>query len=288
MAQFPDMPVTPDTIFYGASTTKAFVAAGVSLLVDDEDKHANVKWTTPISDLIRKDFVLIDDYSTQHVTLEDAASHRSGLPRHDFSFIGGNQTVKDVVRSMRHLPLTKPIRTTFQYCNIMFVTLGHVIEILTGQWLGDFLSDRIWKPLNMTSTYFSLSDALKSGKPFARGQYWLSESQAFIEVDYIDNKAIEGAGAVLSTVTDYSKWLRIMMNRDEPISKAGHEALVTPHMISGKRPDRGIMTFYGLGWAVEYYRGYDVIWHNGGETGVSTFFYPSLATVLHVCFANHS
>ena len=280
MAQFPDVPITPDTIFYGASTTKAFVAAGVSLLVDDDDHYPRAKWTTPISELIRDDFVLMDDYYTQHVTLEDAASHRSGLPRHDFSFIGGNQTVKDVVRSMRYLSLTEPIRTKFQYCNLMFITLGHVIETLTGQWLGKFLAERIWEPLNMTSTYFSLSDALQSGKPFARGQYWLNKSQTFMEVDYVDNAAIEGAGAVLSSVVDYSKWVRMMINRDEPISKAGHEALVTPHMIAGRRSDTGSLAMYGYGWELEQHRGYDVVWHNGGESGVIDLLLSSVFTII--------
>lgn len=60
MAQFPDMPVTPETMFYGASTTKAFVAAALSLLVDD-DGYSQVKWTTPISQLIPDDFVLEDE-----------------------------------------------------------------------------------------------------------------------------------------------------------------------------------------------------------------------------------
>jgi CubicO group peptidase (beta-lactamase class C family) len=91
-AQFPDIPVTPETMFYSASTTKAFVAAALSLLVDDDDNSSHVKWTTPISQLIPDDFVLEDDYSTRHVTFEDAATHRTGMPRHDFSDRGGNQT----------------------------------------------------------------------------------------------------------------------------------------------------------------------------------------------------
>lgn len=179
MAQFPDIPVTPETIFYGAPTTKAFVAAALSLLVDDDDAYSHVKWTTPISQLIPDDFVLEDDCLTRHVTLEDAATHRTGLPWHDVSVRGGNQTVKDVVRSLRFLPLAQPLRTTFQYCNLMYVMLSHVIETLTGNWLGHFRAKRIWEPLNMTSTLFSSSDILDSGKPFARGYTWRNGSQTW-------------------------------------------------------------------------------------------------------------
>ena len=158
-------------MFYGASTTKALVAAALSLIIDDDATFPHVSWQTPITQIIPDDFVLEDEYSTLHLTLEDAATHRTGLPRHDFSLQGGDQTVRDVVRSLRYLPLTQPLRTTFQYCNLMYVMLGHVLETLTGQWLGAFLAERIWKPLNMTSTYFSLSDALENGVPFAHGYY---------------------------------------------------------------------------------------------------------------------
>lgn len=40
-------------------------------------------WTTPIAQIIPADFVLADPWATEHITLEDALSHRTGLPRHD-------------------------------------------------------------------------------------------------------------------------------------------------------------------------------------------------------------
>jgi CubicO group peptidase (beta-lactamase class C family) len=269
IASFPDVPVTPDTMFYGASTTKAFVAAALSLLVDDDENFPHVTWQTPITQIIPDDFILEDDYSTLHLTLEDAATHRTGLPRHDFACQGGDQTVRDVVRSMRYLPLTEPLRTTFQYCNLMYIMLGHVIETFTGHWLGAFLAERIWEPLNMISTYFSLSDALKSGKPFAQGYYWLTQSQTFTRVDYIDESSMEGCGAVISSVRDYSKWIRMMIDRTGPVSEVGHEALVTPRILEGESQIPDTYVFYGYGWEIKSYRGYEVITHNGVETGVS-------------------
>jgi CubicO group peptidase (beta-lactamase class C family) len=128
----------------------------MSLLVDDNRKYPHVDWKTPISDLIRDDFVLEDEYATAHTTIEDALSHRTGMPRHDESYGGlynGHKgTPRDLVRSLRYLPLTAEPRTRFQYCNMMFVVISHVIEALEGMWLGDFLRERIWKPLGMNST----------------------------------------------------------------------------------------------------------------------------------------
>jgi len=40
-------------------------------------------WTTPIAAILRDDFVLQDPWATTHITIEDALSHRTGMPRHD-------------------------------------------------------------------------------------------------------------------------------------------------------------------------------------------------------------
>lgn len=95
------------------------------------------------------------------------------MPRHDFSYGGPNFTVRDAVRSLRYLPLTAEIRTKFQYCNLMYVVVSHAIETIAESWLGDVLFERIWKPLGMLNTFFSLEDAeaaVSAGKAsLARG-----------------------------------------------------------------------------------------------------------------------
>jgi len=132
-----------------ASTTKAFTAAAMSLLCDDDSKHPNVRWTTPVYTLIRDDFVLKDEYATSHSTIEDILSHRTGIPSHNFSYGGTHeakiQTLKDVVRSLRHFPMTTELRSKYQYSNIAFATAAYIIETLEGVSLGDFLRERIWE-----------------------------------------------------------------------------------------------------------------------------------------------
>ncbi len=75
-----EVPVTTETLFNGASMSKAFTAAAISLLVDDEKNYPDVQWDAPVSSLIRDDFVLSDSRYTEQVTVEDILSHRSGLP----------------------------------------------------------------------------------------------------------------------------------------------------------------------------------------------------------------
>lgn len=56
--------MTPNTLFLTGSTTKSFVAAGLSLLIDNSSDYSNIQWETPVSQLLRDDFVLSDDLAT--------------------------------------------------------------------------------------------------------------------------------------------------------------------------------------------------------------------------------
>jgi CubicO group peptidase (beta-lactamase class C family) len=257
-------------LFYAGSTTKAFCAASASLLVDDDEKHKNLQWETPISQLIRDDFVLPDPYWTEHITLEDALSHRTGFPTHNKCCIGTGSSVRENVRKLLHIPASREPRTVSQYCNIMFVAVSHAIEVVTGEYLGNFLARRIWKPLGMTSTYFSLGDAKKSRTPFAEGYYWDKEKEEHVVVPYLDLSEVSGGGCNISTVIDYSKWIRAMINMDGPISQKGHEALVKPLIAFDYGYPASFPTvFYGLGWMMLYYQGEKVIFHPGGIIGFS-------------------
>ncbi|KAL8853567.1 MAG: hypothetical protein Q9221_001553 [Calogaya cf. arnoldii] len=240
---------------------------------DDANSSDPLTWRTPITSIIRDDFVLPDEYATAHVMLEDAASHRTGMPRHDSSFGGSEFSLRDVVRNLRHLPMTAELRVRFQYCNMMYVVLSHVIEVLTGSWLGDVLWDRIWKPLNMTRTYFSFGQAQlavhNGAAQLSSGHIWNNRTQKYIPVEWMDLPLLSGAGHVISNVLDYSKWLKFLMNQAPPLSKAGHMTLRHPRTILDDNPMPGFtgISAYALGWHIEDYHGEPLISHDGGLPG---------------------
>lgn len=248
----------------------------MSLLVDSEEEgYKDITWTTRISNLIGDDFVLPDYYATTHTTLEDVLSHRSGMPRHDMSYGGPNFTRRDMVRSLRNLPLTAEPRTKFQYCNMMFVTVAYAIETVTGQWLGDFLRERLWEPLGMESTFFALRDAKKAVKDgkvaIAKGYKWEAEKEDFRELEWMDAQELSGAGGVISTVLDYAQWMKMMLNQAPPLSKQGHQAVTEPRIIEEQiTPPLDAPPLYALGWEIATYRGERVIAHNGGLIGFGT------------------
>ena len=112
--------------------------------------------------------------------------------------------------------MTREPRTTYQYSNMMFAVVGHVIEILTGMRLGDFLRERIWSPLGMYHTFLYYEEAIDFVKShdsvqLATPYRWVPKGASqdgvggttghFSAEEYQDLNATAGAGAVLSTVS---------------------------------------------------------------------------------------
>jgi CubicO group peptidase (beta-lactamase class C family) len=272
------------------STTKAFTAAAMSLLIDDNDRYPELKWDTKISKLIRDDFVLQDDHITNHITIEDTLSHRTGMPRHDMSYggtlNGRNQTVRDLVRSLRHLPLSAELRSKYQYCNMMYVVAAYVIETVTGSWLGDVIRSRLLEPLDMKSTYFGTEEAYKAPEHFATGYYYGNGS--YRKVPDMNLLQASGAGFMVSNALDYTKWIRALIDEAPPISKAGHGALRRPRTLEGgsSAPYTGPQA-YALGWENGVYQGHEWFQHSGGMEayGANVIFFPKLRYGL-VAFGN--
>ncbi|KAE8375543.1 beta-lactamase/transpeptidase-like protein [Aspergillus bertholletiae] len=278
IAEFPDKEMTVDSLFTTCSTTKAFTAAAVSMVVDDTKRSPSpVGWDTPIASLIRDDLVLADDYATMNTTLEDALSHRSGLPGHIYAMTGAypDETLREAVRKLRHLPLAYPPRTTFNYCNHMFMVVSHVLEQTTGQSLGKFLQQRIWNPLGMKDTYFSVQTVKKcplTGPRLVQGYTWVPEKGCYMAEPHMNYVPTTGTGAIVSQVLDYAKWLRAMIYKKAPISPEGHTSLIHPRTVVPNDDSDTVYPpapyhLYALGWFVDTYRGQQLFWHSGSWAG---------------------
>lgn len=294
--------MTPRTLFYCASTTKAQVAAAFAIMIESGNytvpaglpgPSAPLAWDTPIAAIIPDDFVLADPWATTHVTLEDALSHRTGLPRHDKATAHmvadptrRTATVRDGVRALRYLPLSAAPRTRWQYCNHMYGAAGHAAEALAGggRRLGELLRAWLWTPLGMGRTYFSLEEALAAPEDFASGYGWDRRGQRYVAVPQMPTDEVGGAGSVISCAEDYAKWVRMMLRGDGPLPPAGHRAVKTPRImvdpeavLDGESPYDGPVA-YALGWETSSYRGQRFWTHAGGmhAFGAEIFFFPGL------------
>ena len=232
--------------------------------------------------------MLQDEWATNHITLEDAVSHRTGLPEWDITsrrvVAGRPSTPKDAVRNLRNLPLTAQPRVKYQYSNFMFITLSHVLQTITGRWAGDVLKETIWAPLGMSSTYFALNDAIASEK-LAQGYYWDEKDTEYHEVPHMPVSETSGAGAIFSNVLDYARWVKSLLHRTGPLSEAVHEDMRTPRSIMPT--SNGVVRLYCLGWRRYVYRGHVVYTHSGGmhAFGAQVYWLPDFKYGV-VSFAN--
>ncbi|KXG53303.1 Beta-lactamase-related protein [Penicillium griseofulvum] len=287
-SEVPDRKMTTDSLFCTCSTTKAFTAAAMSLAIDDsKDTETPLRWDTPIASILRDDFVLENDYSTMHTTIEDALSHRSGLPTHDacLNLVLPQRSLREAVRNLRHLPMAYAPRTTFSYNNNMYMAVSHALEQIEGRTLGETLKKRIWEPLEMNDTYFSVTDVSQdpSLRPrLARGYTWDPDTNTYIAEPYMNDVAVTGAGAMVSSVLEYTKWLRAMIYQKGPISPQGHAELLQPRTVISNweelvGPPACPSHLYALGWFVDSYRGEPIYWHSGSWPGfgIMVGFLPS-------------
>lgn len=100
IAQADGSPMTPDSVFAIASNSKLFLAISVGLLVSNktlaEERGKEIKWSTKIRDLV-PEWGLMDEEMDRGVSLQDMLSHRTGMPRHDYSGVQRNGGVSEMV-----------------------------------------------------------------------------------------------------------------------------------------------------------------------------------------------
>ncbi|CAG8196547.1 unnamed protein product [Penicillium olsonii] len=279
--------MTTDSLFSTCSTTKAFTAAAMSLAIDDsKSTETPLSWDTPIASILRDDFVLHSDYSTMHTTIEDALSHRSGLSTHDacISLANPRRSLREAVRNLRHLKMAYSPRTTFAYNNNMYMAISHLLEQIEGRSLGETLKNRIWSPLGMNDTYFSAQEVSEdpSLRPrLVRGYTWDSNTSSYIAEPRVNDNALTGAGAIVSSVLEYTKWLRALIYRTGPLSPEGHAEILKSRTIITDMNEiiqpPGPHHLYALGWFVASYHGEPLYWHSGSWPGfgIMVGFLPS-------------
>ena len=258
--------VTPHTLFPIGSASKAFTAAGVGILVDE----GKVAWDEPVRTYL-PDFRIQDEYASAHMTLRDLLSHRSGLPRHDLMWIGGQFSRQELYDRLRYLEMNKEFRTTWQYQNLMFVTAGYLAGKVSGSSWEAFTQKRILDPLGMKETNFSVAQTQQSAD-FSRP--YLEIKDKVEQIPYRDIAAVGPAGSINSNVLDMARWVLMNLNKGKSgdkqiVSEASMAQIHSPQMlIPGPiKYDEVLYSSYGMGWVVVPYRGHSLVWHNGGIDG---------------------
>ena len=197
--------VDANTVFAIASTTKAFTAALIGMLVDEN----KVRWDDAVAQHY-PGFRLADPYITYELTLRDILSHRSGLPRGDRLWYMSPYDRGEVIRRLRFLEPATSFRSAYGYQNIMFLTAGQVAEAVTKESWDDALRRRIFNPLGMKSTSTSVT-ALRGMSTVAVAHDRIDNVLQPIRWPNYDNLA--GAGSMNSNVIDMAQWMRMQLGR---------------------------------------------------------------------------
>lgn len=152
------LPVTTNTLFAIGSCTKAFTSA----LLGIENKNNKVEYDKPARLYLPELFFYNDELNNQ-VTIRDMMTHRTGIPRHDYSWYLFRSSSRDsLLKRIKHMEPSAPLRQTWQYNNFMFLIQGMIAEKLTGKSWEENIREKIFVPLNMKHSNFSVNDLAKS------------------------------------------------------------------------------------------------------------------------------
>lgn len=277
--------VDEHTLFAIASNTKAVTCAALSILIDE----GKVKWDEPVRTYL-PDFRLSKPELNDLVTVRDLVSHRIGfgLGAGDLLFWpNGNRTRAEIMAAIPNVPIEDSFRTSYHYCNLMFVAAGEVVAAASGMPWEEFVQTRILTPLGMTETLplMTHADPAKSalpngriGPPLRYQGPMQTIGQSIKEV--WDWSAAGAAGGFVTNPVDWAKWIAVQLNKGalpdgtRLWSEARSNEMWRPNIVvsssGGPTPDapgRAIAATYATGWQVMDYRGERFITHGGGAPG---------------------
>jgi CubicO group peptidase (beta-lactamase class C family) len=274
------LPVTANTQFAIGSCTKAFTASVLGIL----QKEKSIDFDKPVTTYL-PDLKFYTSDLTNHITLRDMMSHRTGLPRHDLSWYIAPDTRDNLVKRIQYMEPSAELRQTWQYNNFMYLLQGVVGEKLTGKSWESNVESKIFARIGMNNSNFSVKDLANYKEP-ALG-YNVIKDSVIHKTPYYDIAGMGPAGSINSTVMDMSQWLKVWINGGKldtveiiPASyiteAISSQMIMAPGTPTTEKPDIQFSN-YGFAWMMASYKGHYRVEHGGNIDGfsASTSFFPS-------------
>jgi len=254
------VPVRPQMMFQSGSVGKQFTATGVMLLVE----AGRVK----LEDSITQYFPGSPP-SWQPIKVKHLLGQTSGLGQyanHERTQPFGPFNLQRQVTEDEALARIQSMRLDFRpgerwlYCDTNYVLLGMLIRKVTGQFYGDFLAQRIFKPLGMSATGIISDSAVVPNRVAGyRLEGGVLKNQDWIAPFYNST----GDGALHVNVLDFAKWDAALYG-DTLLKKSSLEQMWTPIVLNDGTRN---VANYGFGWFIRTISGHRVIEHGGGWQG---------------------
>ena len=248
------VPVTEETIFQSGSLGKMFTATGVMLLVEE----GKISLADPLTKYFPDAPV-----SWRNITVRHLLTHTSGIPDYttdDFDY--RKDYTEDQLATMAYAqPLEFPAGSRWNYSNTGYALLGFIIHKASGQFYGDFLRDRVFTPLGMTTTrVISEADIV----PNRAAGYHLVGGQLKNQDWVAPQLNTTADGSLYFTLRDLLVWNSAVKRR----------AILTPEswnqILTPVRLNSGNTYPYGFGWSIDTRGGKALQSHGGSWQGFKT------------------
>jgi CubicO group peptidase (beta-lactamase class C family) len=247
------VPVTRETVFEIGSMTKQFTAACILMLMEegklslDDNISRHLKNTPP---------------AWSNITIRHLLTHTSGIK--NYTVLDGFEMTKHLtqaqfIEKMGSYPLDFQPGDSWSYCNSGYNLLGYIVENASGKGYWDFLRERIFQPLQMTSSQSRIPSIIV---PHRAAGYELKNG-AHINRDY-DLTDLFAAGAIISTITDIAKW-NAALDGDKLLKSSSKELWWTAAKLNDGKTKN-----YGFGWVLDPLNGHKNIGHGGATSGFSS------------------
>jgi CubicO group peptidase (beta-lactamase class C family) len=249
-----NVPVTPKTAFEIGSVSKQMTAAGIMLLVED-GKIA-------LDESVSK-YLPGTPEAWRAVTIRHLLTHTSGIK--SYSSLEGFELIKrqkaaDFLRKLGPHPLEFTPGERSSYSNSGFTILAYVIEAVSGKPYLEFMRERVFRPLGMTSTTDRDPEYIIPNR--ASGYEWRTDGRyAGRDWDLTD---LLGAGTIVTTIEDMVRWDAALSGRSflNPTSRG---EWWKAHLFNNGQP-----SIYGFGWRLSDIRGHKIIGHTGQTSGFNS------------------
>ena len=201
------MPVDTRTIFQIGSTTKAFLATTLAIMVD----RGKLRWDDRVVDLY-PDFQIKDPWVTREFRVFDLLAQRSGLPPYANDMLGmlGFDEAA-LIRSLRYVEPISSFRSTFAYTNITHLLAGRIVAKAAGAADWDtVLQQELLDPLGMKDSSYT-AEAIEAAANHAERLSLDPDGTVEVPFTPIFPYDFGGAGNINSNIEDMARWVRLQL-----------------------------------------------------------------------------
>jgi CubicO group peptidase (beta-lactamase class C family) len=270
-------PVDEATLFQIASISKAFTAATLAILVDEE----KLGWDDPvINDL--PEFRMYDPWVTREFTIRDLLTHRSGLPlgAGDLLLVPrARSTREEIIHAFRYLKPNTSFRSEYAYDNLLYIVAGEVVGRVSGTSFEEFLEQRLLFPLGMKDCAATLG---RTSRTAVKATPHVVVEDELETTESLESTIVAAAGGVNCSARSMTAWMSFILNQGvtadgeqlisanqisqllKPVTLMSTSAYLTQHA-------GAFLTAYSLGWNVSTFYGHPLYSHGGGLWGMTSY-----------------